>query len=209
MDKKHRESDGAQSLDAVLSEFQALRSEMLWRIQNRESIQMFVVAAVGTSVSLAIQQRNSHLMLACAYVGAFGGASYLHHCVAITKLGRYIRDVTSPEVHRMASGAFRWESYHRTDQGAVRLRTLQYRARAVSNLIVFGGSISAGLVAPAPVLAQRVLDGGVWAVAWEIVLWLIALVIGMWLLIRLRQWEAAQKAMPLRQEGEEVAIAKC
>jgi hypothetical protein len=143
-------------------------------------------------------------LLACAYLGTFGGAAYLQHSAVVTKIGWYIRDVIRPIIDRIAGHqCFEWEIYHRTDKGAIGLRKLQYRARNITNAIVFGGSISVGLVAPAVSMVRRLIQhDNPWVLAWEAPLWFLALASAIWILLSLRQREVLQLT-PRRQRYDE------
>jgi hypothetical protein len=186
------------ALTACLAEFEALRSELLWRIQTREALRVFTATSLATLASFAIQQRNPELLLACAYLGVFGAAAYIHHTVVMTKIAVYIRDVIRPMVQlAAASPCFGWESHHRTDANAIESRVLQYRTRAVANATVFAGSIGIGLVVPGISLAhQLAVRTEPWALAWEVVLWFAAMVLACWLWVTWRRASARQIARP-------------
>ncbi len=193
------------AMTAVLSEYEALRNELLWRIQVRSTLKLFTATALAGLVSFSVQQRNPDILLACAYLGLLVGADYLNHSAALTKIGRYIKEVVEPAVEATCGQrCLKWETYHRTSEEALRLRHIQYMGRNLSNAFLFGGAMAIGLIPTGISIAQRlVVKREMWTAAWEIALWALALGMAANLAVRFRRWEKLQVTLVLSGDPDD------
>jgi hypothetical protein len=87
-----KENDRNQLLTVALAEFQALRGEILQRIQIQQVLLGLTVTTLGVLLSVALSEKSSaRLLLAAPFVASALGFAYSDQSRRINLLGAYIR----------------------------------------------------------------------------------------------------------------------
>jgi hypothetical protein len=99
-------------LTAALAEFQALREEIVQRIQLQQVLLGLTITALGALLSVALAGTSSRasLLFATPFVTSALGFAYSDHARRINMLGKYIRDELWRDVRRLTDdGLSSWE----------------------------------------------------------------------------------------------------
>ncbi|MEE9202328.1 MAG: hypothetical protein V3U31_03940 [Dehalococcoidia bacterium] len=102
-----------EELECWLSEFKALREEILSRRQDSMTSILTNVTILGSILAAAfyLRQEPPVILLAIPFVSSSLGLYYLNQRLTISDIGLYIRDRISPAVCRLTqnAGVFQWE----------------------------------------------------------------------------------------------------
>jgi hypothetical protein len=99
-------------LTAALAEFQALRGEVVQRIQLQQVLLGLTITALGALLSVALASTSSRasLLLATPFVTSALGFAYSDHSRRINMLGAYIKDHLWPDIRSLTGGGLSsWE----------------------------------------------------------------------------------------------------
>jgi hypothetical protein len=98
---------------AALEEFNALRAELVQRIQIQQVLLGLTITSLGALLSVALATKSSHtrLLLVAPFVTSALGFAYSDHSRRINLLGAYIRHELWREVENLSGGRIpSWEA---------------------------------------------------------------------------------------------------
>jgi hypothetical protein len=116
-------TDDTAKSDALLTEYNALRSELVSRIGIRNQIFLGALTLAGVTFSFGLS--NPSIAFVCPIIAMCLGAAWLQHDARVREIGEYIREQIEPNVPGLG-----WEVHRRqrkvksTRVGGMRLTTL-------------------------------------------------------------------------------------
>lgn len=197
-------------LQALLAEFEALRSELLHRLTLRYTLMFLCISAIGAITSFALGGHPDVLLclpLVCLMLLLLSGAQL----GAIHTIGKYIGEVLSPSVRKVVgSDVFRWEEWQRKErQHPPPHERLSRRYAKVGRCMLYlGGSLLGTGGWPLLRWSPQGTAGAAWWSSPLLVLWLIdvgcaavcALVLFLWEPV-VRRISTPESEMPRSTEG--------
>lgn len=171
-------------LQALLTEYEALRREMGQRADTQRAFVILAVSAVGAVLSLSVKEAEPMILLAVPFVLPISLAVWQEHAASIAGAGHYIRRHLAQRIAEVTDDATSggWQAFFRTPTSRTRWRGGRFMF--VWLHILFGAVPTATLVVALVSAVSEGLKYGfeelslpVWAFA---TLWLCALALTAW-----------------------------
>ncbi len=106
------EDKAGRRLEASLAEFQALRAEIVQRLQSQQALYGLCILAIAALLGAALAGEKSHptILLCAPFVTSAVGLAYADQTRRIFYIGIYIRDTLWPRVDQSVGGiGHSWE----------------------------------------------------------------------------------------------------